>query len=309
MFTSGFKAWIEEYDPYGAQRVILPKALFLATVATYVYWIFQPSNFQSYIIPFLVLAFYEAPAIDSYPEKERLLVFMTIALILISVSFYLVFPFKGTFFFFSVLVLALTYFSILKYFYALKNLTMLLLVNGTVVLSTQPLGSIQVAYTFVSSTLLAMLTAFICLKIYPTNYLWIWNKAMQKFIHCLQEGMDYAIRKEKKSSAQEVQHLGMARNYRKLIPIKYRRQAYRIAVNLRNIQHCLDSLYYEDKNVAFWHEIQANFELLRHNMSTYAPCGLPRITIKAETQLQHYICRCLNQVFIHWDKLCYLQHK
>lgn len=54
---------------------------------------------------------------------------------LVSVSFYLVYPFKGTFFFFSTLVLTVLYFFVLRYFYALKNLTMLIIATGAVVLS------------------------------------------------------------------------------------------------------------------------------------------------------------------------------
>lgn len=309
MFISKFKQWMDKNDPYGVQRIAVPKAFFIATVGVYVYWLFQPSNFQCFMIPFLVLSFYESPALISFAEKERLLIFITTALILISVSFYLVYPFKGTFFFFSVLVLGLTYFSVLKYFYALKNLTMLLLVNGAIVLSTEPSGSIQVAYTFVSSTLTAMITVFICFRIYPNHYLLVWNKAVQKFIFCLEEDIDSAIKQEKKSAAEEMQHLGMVRNYRKLISIKYRTQAYRIALNLRNIQHCLDSLYYEQKNIVFWHAIKANLERLRLNMNAYIPCGTPQMPMEPETQLQHYIMHCLHKTFIYWDRLCYLQQK
>ncbi|MFT4059353.1 MAG: hypothetical protein QM652_07375 [Legionella sp.] len=309
MFTSKFKQWLEEYDPYGLQRMALSKAVFVATIATYVYWIFLPVSLQSFFASFLVVAFYESPALVSFAEKERLLIFITIALILISVSFYLVYPFKGTFFFFSVFVLAVTYFTVINYFYALKNLTMLLIVNGTIILGAQPEGNWQVAYNLASSITLAMMTTFIALKIYPNHYLTIWNKAIQKFILCLEEDIESAINQERKSLAQEITHIGMARNMRKLIAHKYRSQAYRVGINLRQIQQSLDIVYYETKNIPFWYAVKANLETLRLNMDHYIPCSPLLVPIAPETKLQHYIINCLQQGFIHWNKLCYLLQK
>lgn len=309
MFTSGFKHWLEINDPYGLQQITLPKAIFVATIATYVYWIYQPAALLNFYVVFFVAGFYESPALETFEQKVRLLIFITIALILTSVSFYLVYPFTGTFFFFSVFALAVTYFAVMKYFYALKNLTMLLIVNGTIVLATEPQGSLQVAYNFASAILIAMTTLFISLKIYPNHYLVVWNKAMQKFIFCLEGDIDYAIRQERKSSAEEITHLGMARNYRRLIPKKYLNSAYRFAINLRNIEHSLESLYYETKNIEFWQGVQKQLQLIRQNMEDYIPCDGPDSSIKPETPLQHYIIRCLNQVFIHWNALCSLQYK
>ncbi|MGL5742721.1 MAG: hypothetical protein ACRCXC_09350 [Legionella sp.] len=49
-----------------------------------------------------------------------------------------------------VFALSMTYFCVLKYFYTLKNLTMLLIATGAVVLSTDPPANLQVAYGFFS---------------------------------------------------------------------------------------------------------------------------------------------------------------
>lgn len=309
MFISKFKQWLDDNDPYGLQRITFHKALFVATIATYVYWIFRPVGTQTFFPAFFALSFYESPALVTFAEKERLLIFMAVALIGISVSFYLVYPFKGTFFFFSVLVLAITYFMVLKYFYALKNLTMLLLVNGAVILSTQPQGSLQVAYNFTSAIVLAMATAFISLKIFPNRYLFVWNKAMQKFIFCLEEGIDYAIQQKRASIADELIHIGMVRNFRRLVPHKYLMSTYRFSINLRRIEHCLDSLYYETMNETFWHFVKENLESIRLKMNDYTPCGSPNMPIQPETKLQHYIMNCLQQVFLQWNKLCYLQQR
>ncbi|MCW8419254.1 hypothetical protein OQJ18_01255 [Fluoribacter dumoffii] len=308
MSISKFKQWLDEVDPYSLQRITLYKCLFVATVEVYVYWLFQPVSFLAFFSPFFLLSLYEAPVLSTYKEKEWLLIFIAIAVMLISVSFYLVYPFRGIFFFFSVFVFAVTYFYVLKYFYALKSLAMLLLATGAVVLSTEPPANLEVAYGFISSTALSMTFALICLRIFPNMYLIIWNKALQKFIQYLEKDIVSAINKTHENhTGEEILHLGMVRNYRRLLPKKYTMQTYRMGVNIRNIQHALDNLYYEAKNELFWYGVKNNLSLLRMNMNTYTPCGGPDSPIEPQTQLQHYIWECLQKAFAHWNKLCLLR--
>lgn len=305
-----FKRWVNEIDPYALQRITLYKCLLVATVEVYVYWIFQPASFLAFFSPFFLLSLYESPTLNTFKEKEWLLIFIAIAVILISVSFYIIYPFKGLFFFFSLMVFAVTYFCVLKYFYALKSLTMLLIATGAVVLSTAPPANLEIAYGLISSTALSMTFALICLRFFPNMYLTVWNKSLEKFIECLELDIDSAINQDHKSpTEEEIVHLGMARNVRRLLPKKYMRQAVRVSVNIRNIQHSLDNLYYETKNELFWHGIQNNLYLLRQNMNTYTPCGPPNMPIEAETKLQHYILHCLQKAFIGWDKLCLLRRR
>jgi hypothetical protein len=308
MSISKFKQWLDEVDPYALQRIALYKCLFVATIEVYVYWLFRPVSFLTFFSPFFLAAMYEVPVLTTFKEKERLLIFITIVIILISVSFYLVYPFRGVFFFFSVFLFTVIYFSVLKYFYALKNLTMLLIATGAVVLSTEPTANLEVAYGFISSSTLGMTFVFISLKCFPNVYLIVWNKALQKFIQSLEEDIDSAINQSNKSlTGEEIIHLGMVRNYRRMLPKKYIMSAFRISVNVRNIQHALDNLYYETKNEVFWYGIKNNLFWLRLNMKTYAQCGTPTMPIEPETKLQHYVAHCLQQAFFHWDKLCFLR--
>jgi hypothetical protein len=98
MFMSKFKQWLDEVDPYALQRITLYKCLFVATVEVYVYWIFQPTSFMAFFLPFFVVPLYEAPVLTTFKEKEHLLIFIGVAMILISVSFYLVYPFQYLFY-------------------------------------------------------------------------------------------------------------------------------------------------------------------------------------------------------------------
>jgi hypothetical protein len=308
MFISKFKQWLDEVDPYALQRITLYKAFLIATIEVYIYWIFQPAYLMAFIAPFFLVSLYESPALSSFKEREQLLIFIAVAVLLINISFYLVYPFKGVFFFFSVLVLAITYFCVLNYFYVLKNLTMLLLATGVLVLSTDPPANLQVAYGLFSATALAMTIAFICLRFFPNMYLIVWNRSLQKFIECLELDIECALsQKQESPTGEEILHLGMVRNYRRMVPKKYMMQTYRIAVGVRNIQHALDNLYYENKNEVFWYGIKNNLYWLRIKMKTNIPCDLPNMPIEPDTQLQHYVVHCLQQAFIHWNKLCSLQ--
>ncbi|CAM2926373.1 Uncharacterised protein [Legionella steigerwaltii] len=308
MSISKFKQWLDEVDPYALQRITLYKCLVVATVEVYVYWLFQPVSFLTFFAPFLLLSLYEAPVLSTFKEKEWLVFFIGIAVTLISVSYYLVYPFYGVFFFFSVFVFAITYFCVLKYFYALKSLTMLLIATGAVVLGTDPPANLEVAYGFISSTALSITFAIICLRFFPNMYLIVWNRALQKFIECLEQDIDSSINQDQKRPIEgEILHFGMVRNYRRLIPKKYIMQTYRVSVNIRNILHALDNLYYEKKNEVFWYGVKDNLHWLRLNMKTYTPCGTPAMPVEPETQLQFYIAHCLQQAFIRWNKLCSLR--
>ncbi|KTD09126.1 hypothetical protein Lgra_2361 [Legionella gratiana] len=308
MSISKFKQWLDEVDPYALQRITLYKCLFIATVEVYVYWIFQPVSFIGFFMPFLLVSLYEAPVLPTFKEKEQLLIFITIGVILISVTFYLVYPFRVIFFFFSVFALSVTYFFVLKYFYTLKNLTMLLISSGALVLSVEPPANLEVAYGFISSIALSMTFVFICLRIFPNMYFIVWNRALQKFIQYLEKDIDLTIHKnDKKPTWEEITHLGIARNYTKMLPKKYMMSAYRLSVNVRNIQHSLDNLYYETMNEAFWYGIKHNLLWLRFQMHTYSPCGIPKLPREPKTKLQHHVAHCLEQSFSSWNKLCLLK--
>lgn len=308
MSTSKFNQWLDEVDPYALQRITLYKCLFIATVEVYVYWLFRPVSFIGFFIPFLLTSLYEAPVLPTFKEKERLLIFIAIGVVLISVSFYLVFPFRVMFFFFSVFVLYVTNFYVLKYFYTLKNLTMLLISSGALVLSIEPPANLEVAYGFISSIAISMTSVFICLKIFPNMYFIVWNRALQKFIHYLEKDIDLTITKnDKKPTWEEITHLGMARNYTRLLPRKFLMPAYRVSVNIRNIQHSLDNLYYETMNEAFWYGIKNNLFWLRLQMNSYSQCAMPQLPVAPQTKLQHHVALCMERSFSNWNKLCSLK--
>ncbi len=308
MFMSKFKQWLDVVDPYAIQRIALYKALFLATILVYVYWLFLPVSLTTFIAPFFMMSLYDIPGISSFKKKEQLLLFIGGSMMFVSTSFYLIYPFRVTFFFFSMGVLAGLYLLVLRYFYALKNLTMLTISTGAIVLTTDPPANLQVAYGLISSIALSITTALICLRIFPNHYLTIWNRALQKFIQYFEEDIENSIKHDRnKPIKEEIIHFEMVRHYQRLVGKKYILPTYRIAVYIRSIQLSLDNLYYEEKNEIFWFGIKNNLHRLRLNMAAYDPCDLEDLGMVPTTKLQQYVWGCLCRAFIHWNKLCALR--
>jgi hypothetical protein len=306
---SRFKHWLDEVDPYTIQRGALYKGLFIATIMTYVYWFLLPVDYMSFIVPIFILSLYEIPALSTFKKKEQLLVFIGVVITIISVSFYLIYPFRGVFFFFSLLVLTVLYFIVLRYFYALKNLIMMTMSIGTIILSTQPMGSLQIAYGFISSIALSSITIILCLRIFPHQYLRVWKRALENFIKYFEQDIENALLEDKyKIIMEEIIHFEMVRNYQRLVGKKYILSSYRMAVYIRNIQLSLDNLYYEKKNEIFWRSIKKNLYHLRMNMRSYTTCEPPQIDFPPETKLQYYVADCLTRAFIQWNKLCKLHN-
>ncbi|WP_019216463.1 hypothetical protein [Legionella tunisiensis] len=135
---------------------------------------------------------------------------------------------------------------------------MMTLAIGTIILSTEPEGNLQIAYGFISSIILSCLTIIICLKIYPHQYIRVWNRALANFINYLENDIENALRQDKVSMAGII-HFEMVRNYQRLVGQKNFLTCYRIAVYIRNIQLSLDNLYYEKKNEVFWRSIKKTF--------------------------------------------------
>ncbi len=306
---SRFKDWLDEVDPYTIQRSAFRKGLFIATIMVYSYWIFLPVDYLSFILPLFILSIYEMPTLSSFKKKRQLLMFIYSAVLFVSVSFYLVFPFRGTFFFFCLAVLAGLYFFVLRYFYALKNLVLMSMAIGTIILSTEPEANLQIAYGFISSILLSCIIVIVCLRIYPHQYLRIWKRALEHFIQYFEQDIENALREDRyKIIMEEIVHFEMVRNYQRLVDKKYFLTCFRIAVYIRNIQLSLDNLYYEKKNDLFWSSVKENLHRLRLNMKDYTLCEAPQFNFEPETKLQHYVADCLKRAFIHWNVLCKLRY-
>ena len=306
MFMSTFKNWLDSVDPYAIQQVALYKALFVATIMVYVYWFFLPSDFLGFISPCFLIFFHENPTLSSFKKKAQYLLFTLICLLFISISFVLLYPFKMFFFFFSLLTLTVLYFVILNHFPDFKNLTMPILCIATIVLSSHPPpANFQVVYGHTSAIILSMFTLFVCLSIFPNQYLKIWSNALQKYIAHLECNIDDALQKnEGKPTREEIIHFEMVRNYQCLVGKRNLLPAFRIATYIRNIHLSLDSLYYEEKNEQFWLQIKQQLIAFRHCMKESIRYTPTPIAFVPQTYFQHYVLTYLHRSFFHWNKLC-----
>ncbi|VEG91815.1 hypothetical protein [Legionella spiritensis] len=305
MSTSEPVNWLDKRDPYAIQRIVLGKALFTATVLTYVYWFFKPDNFMTFAAPMLVVSFYEVPTVASRRKKDLLTGFIFAATLTGIATFYLMYPFRILFFFYAALFLSGLYFFVAAFFGELKNITMIILATATVVLSYQPPANLQVLYSMCTSAMLSMMTMFVCLHLYPNQSLIIWRRAMQKYIACMEADIEAAIqRQDRRYLSEEIHHLSTVRAVRQLVPKQDLMNTFRIAVYIRNIQFAFDNIYYETKNDDLWRAVQQSFAQLRESMRHFTPCPVTEIVVVSETPLQKYVIRCLHKAIRRWNQLC-----
>lgn len=308
MPTSNLIDWMDEVDPYAIQRLAVVKGMFIATIMVFVYWLFRPLSFSAYIIPTILIYYYESPALKTTKEKGKFSIFIFTAFMIGNITFYLIFPFKIIFFYYAILFFALLYYLLDIYYNQLKTAAMLILAYSLFTLSDTPPANFQVVYTLFFSSMLSIITMLICLRIYPNDAFEIWSRALQKYIACIEVDIEKAICGHQKGlSADEVKHLSTIRAFRTLIPTPVMRNACRISVNIRNIQFALSSLYFEQMNVAFWRTVQDIFKELRTNIQSRKTYSFQKELI-AETPLQQYVAYCLTKTIRHWNQLCCIQN-
>ncbi len=299
------KAWLEGVDPYAIHRIAFHKALFISTVMVYVYWIFHPQNFVSFVTPFLLIFFYELPIVNSFQKKDNLLLFIAASLLFVNITFDLIYPFKFTFFFYSIFFFVVLHKIVLNYFYAFKNLSMLIIGAGAIILNMSPSSNFQVVYDMVYSMMLSLIALIICLRIAPNRYFEVWKRALQNYIECLEADIEASLKEGRFSAIQdEITRFELVRNYQCLVEKKYILPTFRIANSIRNIQLSLDNLYYEEKNNHFWGEVKMCLNQFKHHLARSSPYEPQFEHLTPKTTLQQYVLDCLTNGFTHWNRLC-----
>ncbi len=169
MPTSNLIDWMDEVDPYAIQRLAVVKGMFIATIMVFVYWVFRPLSFSAYIIPAILIYYYESPALKTTKEKGKFSIFIFTAFMIGNITFYLIFPFKIIFFYYAILFFAFLYYLLDIYYNQLKTAAMLILAYSLFTLSDTPPANFQVVYTLFFSSMLSIITMLICLRIYPMS--------------------------------------------------------------------------------------------------------------------------------------------
>lgn len=305
--------WLDRVDPYRIQRLIFHKTLFVAVWMVFAYWLFKPGNLNGFIAPLFVVSVYDIPA--KQRTRELRLLFMFGALLFCICSFYLLYPFKFVFLFYSLGFLAFLYFTILKYFPALRHASMLVIVNAALVLNTEPEANWQTCMTIFSSAVLSMTVMFCALKGYAWPYYHIWRSAIMKYMLCLEQEIAQVMVRYPEHPNEfsledahlfslEVQHLNIMRLYRPLIPRDQLRHSLKISHHVRNIQLALSNRVGEGKNIFLWRDIALNLHRLRYAMHRNRKCYVSSIHLQEDTALHHQAVRDLHSAVSHWNQLC-----
>ncbi len=299
--------WLDTVDPYAVQRTILRKALVVSTIMVLVYWLFKPANYIAFILPVFTIGLYEAPVLSRFKQKERALCFIFIAMIICSISFYVIFPFRIFFLLYSCVFFSVLYFLVHRFISPLRNSTMLIMSTSAFFMTIKPYADLQIAYNIFFSSILSMTTLFITLKFLRYGYFGNWLLAQQKFIQSLEQNIHFAMSTSNTSFfMEEVNHIDMVYAYRSLLQKKYLIHAYKISYNMRNIQFALNNIYDQEKHEEFWQRVTYHLHGLRISMRLRRAHYWPEQALNPETLLQKYTMNYLEQAILRWNKLCTL---
>ncbi len=296
---------MNQVDPYAIQRVALHKAIFIATILTFIYWFFRPENFLMFVAPLIVTAWYEMPFLSSQKEKNETMVFIFTSVITTAISFYLIYPFKLVFPVYAIILFIILFSLIWTRRPKIRNVPMLIISIGALSLSIQPMASLQIGIGIFSSMILSMLVLLICLNLYPNVALIIWTRAMQHYIRCIEGDITATIEHLPLSSlSEEVQHVDIVRSYQTLLPKTCFSPAFKLYFNIRNIQFALNSIYYQEMNPLFWNAVKNHLQELRQHMSIPLQIDFSTIVLNPSTPFQHLINTYLLTAIRHWNALC-----
>lgn len=305
MFMSKLNDWLNLVDPYAIQRVVLYKALVIATIMVLAYWFFRPVNYTAYVLPTITVCIYELPFFSRLKQKEQALLFNFGAMIICSVSFYLFFPYRLFFLFYAILFLAALYFLALKMLPSIKFCSLLTISSSALFVTTEPHGDRQIAYDIFCSNILSMSLLYLSLKCLRRFYLINWLYAQKKLIRSLEDEIGFTTDdKDVSFFLAEVNHINIIYAYRGLIAKKYLIHVYRMSHNIRNIQFALSNLYGHEKNDAFWLNIKNNLETLRQQMELKKPYPWPQNRSLSANKLQQLTLNYFDKAIRAWNTLC-----
>ncbi|WED44086.1 hypothetical protein [Legionella cardiaca] len=305
MFISPLRNWLNRVDPYAIQRVVLQKALFMATVLTFIYWFFRPENFLMFVAPLIVIYWYEMPFLSTKKEKNRSILFIFSMVIITSISFYVIYPFKLLFIVYAIIFFIVLFRTMWAKFPKIKNATMLIINTGALTLSIKPMASLQTSIGIFSSAALSMLSLFICLNFFPNKTFEIWRRALMNYIQCIEADIEAILAKVPLPSFnEEVSHVDILRSYQTVLPRNYLLLAKRIFSNVRNIQFALNNIYYLELNPVFWASIKEHLHYFRLNIDKKKPVDMSKIIVTPVTHFQYLVQDYLLSAIRHWNTLC-----
>lgn len=304
-YPSKLYGWLDSVDPYAIQRKILQKAFIVSTIMVMVYWFFKPTNFLAFVLPAFNVSIYEMPVFKSMKQKDQALLFSFAAMMICNLTFYLFFPFRLFFLLYAVVFFSALYFTIARYFPALKFLAILTIATCGIFMTVTPRAHLQTAYDMFCSSLLSMTVLFICLRALSRSYFTNWSLAQEKFIHALEKNIDSALKdKAVYFYVEEINHINTVYAYRCLLKKPYLLPAYKLSINLRHIQFALSNVYYEEKNHTFWKQVKYHLKQLRLHMKQKTACPWTPELLIPESTLQTLTIRYLHRATTQWNTLC-----
>lgn len=300
--------WLEKVDPYYTQRLILHKALYIATLLAVVNWFATPDVFTAYALPAVLLGgVYDSPSLTNVADKKLIFIVTYLVSACASVMFYLLFSFKFTLMFFAIGYFSFFYLLSERYLPKFKPFVLLTIVVAAFNMGLSPAGTIQVAIDMFSCFMMSMVAMYIGLRTFPHKYyIQVWRRVFVLYLGVIIDEIGHAINKfDSDTVLHGTVHLNTLRSYRRLVPKNMMRDSMKVTVNIRNIQFVLNHLYLLDKDEEFWLEIRDHLKLYKYSIKNIQICTFyTPIKDISHDYSESYVVDKLNKSIKSWNKLC-----
>ncbi len=309
-----FVRWLDSFDPFGIQRLLFYKCLYIAVLLMVVNVIYKPEPFGAYFWPpMMIILVYESPAI--LKERDKLFYFLLVYVIcaVAMVSFYLLYPYKIIFTIYAVLFYFIYFHLSSRYWQEIANSIFVVYFIASSMMVVMPAMSLQVAFNMFFAVLLSMLVVLFGIKTFPNYTLYIWHRV---FIGFLQSLVGETISelsgdgaKSSESYVKIVFHLNIIRNIRHSLKKQHLNCCMRIIVYLRDLHIALEYASIKRQDQEFWRYIENSLIAYLEAIKDWQPFKLlPYNEYTKDFKHEHQqVLGFLTKSINSWNKLCLIK--
>lgn len=302
--------YLERIDPYFTQRLILYKALYIATIMTYVGWVVHIENqFAAYMYPVaLIGAVYESALFTSYKEKKQVFFVAFTTAALGSVLFYQTFQYKFIFMFIFLGFLNTLYFLFGKFLPKAKPFIVLIIVVCGMNMSSKPSGVLQHSVDIFSVMILSALVSYLCIISFPNIYHKIWIRAFGLYVNAVRNVLiDRFTMVDHRTFVLGSSHMNIMRSYRRLLKKKLFFKATRAGFSIGNILAVLCCLEFNDNNRMFWENVSICLRDFHLSIKMGHQFELNNVSgYDCRDKVQQYFIKHFSLSIKNWNELCKL---
>ncbi|RTK96018.1 MAG: hypothetical protein EKK64_05085 [Neisseriaceae bacterium] len=307
-----FINWLDANDPYGIQRLLFFKLLYISCLLMIVYAIYKPVVFLAYLWPAVVLcASYESPLFLRNKERSYYYFLVMVVCIANTAVFYLLFNYKVFFTFYAILFYFVAYYLSTKYAPKFTGFISPIIFVSGILMSAMPAASLQISINISMSITLSVLVGYLGHITFPNYQLTPLVRAYNLFMVEVVKEVDYLIQgtSDEHDFFAGVTHLNTVRTIRHRVQKKYLNVAIRSMILMRDVHIAIQYQSFLSVDLKFWqyiYEELAKYQLAIENFQQFTLSAYED-KISEHDKQKHCVIKDLTKSVQYWNKLCLIK--